>query len=199
MNNTMFKSGQIVKFKGYKWKVLDPNYDGGVLLIMDSNWKSLPFDDGFYSPEDGDYPTNNYVYCTLRKELNDFAFILGEDNFISHKIDLTQAYSKNYFGFVSDKVFVLSLEEYFRYADIADYDGWTCTPDDGGRVCCDVGDDESYFSFLPHSKQYVHPACVLNIDKVCIEENKDHKDDIMEIKVVNDSSEDIEEVMNGEV
>lgn len=179
MNNTMFNQGQIVEFKGYKWKVLDPNCDGGVLLIMDSNWKSLPFDDGFisfdddfYNPEDENYPTNNYVYCTLRKELNDFAFILGEDNFISHKIDLTQVDSKNYFGFVSDKVFVLSLEECFRYADIVAYDGWTCTPGSDGMACCDVDDDKCYYLAIPNLENYVHPACVLNINKVCIKENK---------------------------
>lgn len=190
MDNATFKTGQVIKFKGYTWKVLDPNCDGGILIVMNERWKITKFDDNIYIPENGDYPTNNYTYSTLREQLDEFASILGKDNFIKHEVDLTSNLNQKDYGSVYDEVFILSIKEVEHYMDY--YGGWTCTPGDCHgdiSVCCDADSDGWKTAMLPHTNNDVYPACVLNTDKVCVKENREYQSNIIEIKAISDSPE----------
>lgn len=125
MESLNAKPGDKFTFKGYEWIVLDEDVDGGVMAIMASTWgnKAYCFDD------DG---CNNYAKSSLRKKLlNVLLPVLGEDNLIPHEVDLIADNGDDRYGTVTDRVFILSCDEYRRYrkhVPLLPEWMWTCTP-----------------------------------------------------------------------
>lgn len=175
MNNeniTALTPGTCFHFKGFEWIVLNNNVDGGVLGIMTSAWnnKEYSFDD------DG---CNNYEKSSLRRKLRDELLpVLGEDNLIPHEVNLVADNGDDRYGTVTDKVFILSCDEYRKYrkyVPLLPERMWTCTPwyiagtgygyyygyyvryvDTDGRL--DSGDADD--------SRGVAPACVFNPEKL---------------------------------
>lgn len=122
---TELNEGTHFNFKGYEWIVLDNNVDGGVLAIMASAWnnKDYSFDD------DG---CNNYAKSSLRRKLlNELLSVLGEDNLIPHEVDMVADNGDDRYGTVTDRVFILSCDEYRKYrkhVPLLPEWMWTCTP-----------------------------------------------------------------------
>lgn len=155
-------------FKSYEWIVLDNNVDGGVLAIMTSIWNN-----GEYSFDNDGY--NNYAKSSLRRKLlNELLPVLGEDNLIPHEVDLVADNGDDRYGTVTDRVFILSCDEYRKYRKHIPLFPkwiWTCTPwyiSDAGygcnvRVAC-TGGSLSYVS--AYSSGGVAPACIFNPDKL---------------------------------
>lgn len=155
-------------FKSYEWIVLDNNVDGGVLAIMTSAWNNeeYGFDDGGY---------NNYAKSSLRRKLlNELLPVLGEDNLIPHEVDLVADNGDDRYGTVTDRVFILSCDEYRKYRKHIPLFPkwiWTCTPwyisDAGsGYGVRGVGTDGNlYFNNAGYSGG-VAPACVFNPEKL---------------------------------
>lgn len=155
-------------FKGYEWIVLDNNVDGGVLAIMASAWnnKEYKFDD------DG---CNNYTKSSLRRKLlNELLPVLGEDNLIPHEVDMVADNGDDRYGTVTDRVFILSCDEYRKYRKrmpLFPKWTWTCTSwyiSDAGygcnvRVVCTNG-SLSYVSAC--SSSVVAPVCIFNPEKL---------------------------------
>ena len=171
MNNeniTALTPGTCFHFKGFEWVALDNNVDGGVLGIMASAWnnKEYSFDD------DG---CNNYEKSSLRRKLRDELLpVLGEDNLISHKVDLVADNGDDRYGTVTDKVFILSCDEYRKYrknVPLLPEWMWTCTPwyitdaGYGGRVRT-VNVDDYLSHYDARISGGVVPACVFNPEKL---------------------------------
>lgn len=120
---TDLKPGERFTFKGYEWAVLD-QIDGGVLAIMTKIWKSMCFNNN----NNNDYRTSNVRKALLEELLP----ILGEDNLLPHTVDLITDDGEDLYGAVTDKVFILSCDEYRRYKkSMPKYSNgwvWTCTP-----------------------------------------------------------------------
>lgn len=158
-------------FKGFEWIVLDNNVDGGVLAIMASAWNG----EGYHFDEDC---CNNYAKSSLRRKLlNELLPVLGEDNLIPHEVDLVADNGDDRYGTVTDKVFIVTCDEYRKYrknVPLLPEWMWTCTPwyiTDAGHsdvVRC-VNADGYLDSYLANSANGVAPACVFNPEKVKIE------------------------------
>lgn len=124
-NIGVLSAGERFGFKGFEWIVLDNNVDGGVLAIMASAWNNeeYSFDD------DG---CNNYAKSSLRRKLlNELLPVLGEDNLIPHEVDMVADNGDDRYGTVTDRVFILSCDEYRKYRKhvplLLEW-MWTCTP-----------------------------------------------------------------------
>lgn len=158
-------------FKGFEWIVLDNNVDGGVLAIMASAWNG----EGYRFDEDC---CNNYAKSSLRRKLlNELLPVLGEDNLIPHEVDLVADNGDDRYGTVTDKVFIVTCDEYRKYrknVPLLPEWMWTCTPwyitDAGGgysvRYVNTVG---SLYNNRAYFTSGVAPACVFNPEKVKIE------------------------------
>lgn len=122
---SVLSAGERFSFKGFDWITLGHTEDGGVLAIMDGCWKEISFDNK------RDY-TNNYAKSTLRKTLlEELLPVLGEENLLPHVVDLVADNGDDSYGTVTDKVFILSCDEYRKYRKhipLLDEWSWTCTP-----------------------------------------------------------------------
>ena len=164
----MLPAGSHFNFKGFEWIVLDKDVDGGVLAIMANIWekKSYYFD--------GDY-CNNYAKSSLRKKLLDELLpVLGEDNFIPHEVDLVADNGDDCYGKITDKVFILSCNEYRKYrknVPLFPEWMWTCTAwyitDSGNNYSvCLVDSTGIIDSAYTRNANGVAPACIFNPEKV---------------------------------
>lgn len=167
-NITTLIPGMHFNFKGFEWIVLDNNVDGGVLAIMASAWNNeeYSFDD------DG---CNNYAKSSLRRKLlNELLPVLGKDNIIPHKVDLTADNGDDRYGTVTDRVFVLSCDEYRKYrkhVPLLPEWMWTCTPwyitDTGSSgYVRRVRTDGNLNNSTADTSSGVAPACVFNHQKL---------------------------------
>lgn len=121
----VLSAGERFSFKGFDWITLGQTDDGGVLAIMADCWKEIPFDDKKkYS--------NNYATSTLRETLlKELLPVLGEENLLPHVVDLVADNGDDAYGTVTDKVFILSCDEYRKYRKfipLLEEWSWTCTP-----------------------------------------------------------------------
>ena len=163
-------SGSRFNFKGFEWIALDNNVGGGVLAVMASSWngKRYRFNEDC---------CNNYAESSLRKKLRDELLpVLGEDNLISREIDLVADNGDDGYGKISDKVFILSCDEYRKYrkhVPLIHEWMWTCTPWNVStatylnNVCvCSVSETGNLYSEEVDEVNGILPACVFNPGKV---------------------------------
>lgn len=163
-NIGVLSAGERFGFKGFEWIVLDNNVDGGVLAIMASAWNN----EEYSFDEDGD---NNYAKSSLRRKLlNEPLLILGEDNLIPHEVDLVADNGDDRYGTVTDRVFILSCDEYRKYrkhVPLLPEWMWTCTPwyisDTGsGSNVRGVNTGGVLSNVSAKGSIWVVPACVFN-------------------------------------
>ena len=100
--------------------------------------------------------------------------MLGEDNLIPHEVDLVADNGDDRYGTVTDKVFILTCDEYRKYrksVPLLPEWMWTCTP----RYITDTGSSRdvrhvytggSLDYDIADSTYGVAPACVFNPEKV---------------------------------
>lgn len=163
-NIGVLSAGERFIFKGFEWITLDNNVDGGVLAIMASSWNG----EEYRFDEDC---CNNYAKSSLRRKLlNELLPVLGEDNLIPHEVNLVADNGDDRYGTVTDRVFVLSCDEYRKYrknVPLLPEWMWTCTPwyitGSGGSdgVRC-VGADGILYNSNASGTRGVAPACVFN-------------------------------------
>ena len=163
-NISILSPGERFEFKGFDWIVLDNNVDGGVLAIMSSAWngEEYCFDD------DG---CNNYAKSSLRRVLLvELLPMLGKDNLIPHEVDLVADNGDDSYGTVTDRVFILSYDEYRKYrknVPLLPEWMWTCTPwyiinsEGGSNVRC-VNTVGGLYGIYAKISIGVAPACVFN-------------------------------------
>ena len=163
-NIGVLSAGERFIFKGFEWITLDNNVDGGVLAIMASSWNG----EEYRFDEDC---CNNYAKSSLRRKLlNELLPVLGEDNLIPHEVDMVADNGDDRYGTVTDRVFILSCDEYRKYrknVPLLPEWMWTCTPwyiSDAGNssnVRC-VNSTGGLNSDSAHNSGGVAPACVFN-------------------------------------
>lgn len=163
-NIGVLSAGERFIFKGFEWITLDNNVDGGVLAIMASSWNG----EEYRFDEDC---CNNYAKSSLRRKLlNELLPVLGEDNLIPHEVNLVADNGDDRYGTVTDRVFVLSCDEYRKYrknVPLLPEWMWTCTPwyitgsGTSGSVRC-VNSDGILGSNYANGTNGVAPACVFN-------------------------------------
>ena len=169
MEERKIEAGKDFKFKGYKWRILDPDYEGGILCVMAENWK----DKEFAFDENGGYGCNNYAKSSIRKMLNsELLEELGEESLIEKTADLLADNGDDAYGTVRDKVSMLSLDEYRKYKKVMPkWDNWTwlCTPwycygqtSGYGYSVRSVNPDGSVNYIDAYYAHGVAPACVFN-------------------------------------
>jgi hypothetical protein len=162
-NICVLSAGERFSYKGFEWICLD-HVDDGVLAIMASTWngKEYPFD------KDGN---NDYSTSSLRRKLlNDLLPILGEDNLLPHVVDLVADNGDTSYGTVTDKVFILSCDEYRKYrkhVPLLPEWMWTCTPwyiseDGGGGGVRSVYTTGGLNNYDAYNSGGVAPACVFS-------------------------------------
>lgn len=161
-------NGSYFNFKGFEWIVLDNNVEGGVLAIMACAWneEEYCFDEGC---------CNNYAESSLRRKLlSELLPVLGEDNLIPHEVDLIAGNGDDRYGKVSDKVFILSCDEYRKYRKnvplIREW-MWTCTPWNVATTMylnnvCSVSDAGNLYYEEVDETNGILPACIFNPEKV---------------------------------
>ena len=169
------KPGAHFNFKGFEWVVLDNNVNSGVMAIMASVWN----DKRYCFDEDG---CNNYAKSSLRRKIiNELLPVLGEDNLIPHEVDMVADNGDDSYGTVTDKVFILSCDEYRKYRKNVPLFFewmWTCTPwyipysgICSGVRCVSVSGALDYDGV--NISNGVAPACVFKKDVVVEEVNED--------------------------
>lgn len=122
------KAGDRFKWCGVDFVCLDPDYeeDGqkGIFCIVAEFFK-----DGQAFDEDN---CNNYAESDIRRcILEEFLPKLDQTRLIAHKVDLTSDAGEKDYGFVKDKAFLISCDEYRKYREFIPKYGdwwWTCTP-----------------------------------------------------------------------
>jgi hypothetical protein len=163
-NIGVLRAGERFSYKGFDWICLD-HVDDGVLAIMANSWngEEYPFN------EDGH---NDYRTSSLRRKLlNDLLPVLGEDNLLPRVVDLVADNGDTRYGTVTDKVFILSCDEYRKYrkyVPLLPEWMWTCTPwyisevgrSDYVRSVFITGVLDSYN--VANSRIGVAPACVFS-------------------------------------
>lgn len=163
-NIGVLSAGERFIFKGFEWITLDNNVDGGVLAIMASAWNG----EEYRFDEDC---CNNYAKSSLRRKLlNELLPVLGEDNLIPHEVDLVADNGDDRYGTVTDKVFILTCDEYRKYrknVPLLPEWMWTCTPwyitDSGyGNRVRYVLTGGSLSYIRAYGTGGVAPACVFN-------------------------------------
>lgn len=163
-NIGVLSAGERFIFKGFEWITLDNNVDGGVLAIMASSWNG----EEYRFDEDC---CNNYAKSSLRRKLlNELLPVLGEDNLIPHEVNLVADNGDDRYGTVTDRVFVLSCDEYRKYrknVPLLPEWMWTCTPwcitDAGyGDNVRNVITDGILYGNSANITNGVAPACVFN-------------------------------------
>lgn len=114
---------------------------------------------------------NNYAKSSLRRKLlNELLPVLGEDNLIPHEVDMVADNGDDRYGTVTDRVFILSCDEYRKYrkhVPLLPEWMWTCTPwyiSDAGysshvRIVNSAG---GLYSSYAGNGDGVAPACVFN-------------------------------------
>lgn len=162
----VLSAGERFSFKGFDWICLDPNADegNGVLAIMAEPWNGevYPFD------TDG---KNNYAKSSLRRKLRELIPVLGEENLLPHTVDLTADNGDDLYGTVTDRVFILSCDEYRKYrkhVPLLNEWMWTCTPwwiapDSGdGHGVRGVGTAGGLGDYGASGSSGVAPACIFS-------------------------------------
>lgn len=162
-NICVLSVGERFSYKGFEWICLD-HADDGILAIMASAWN------------DEEYPfnisgNNNYATSYLRRKLQkELLPILGEDNLLPHVVDLVADNGDDSYGTVTDKVFILSCDEYRKYrkhVPLLREWMWTCTPlyttDEDIRGYVRVATNSGFLDNFDSAHCCgVAPACVFN-------------------------------------
>lgn len=110
------------------------------------------------------------VTSLRRKLLNELLPVLGEDNLIPHEVDMVADNGDDRYGTVTDRVFILSCDEYRKYrkhVPLLPEWMWTCTPwyiSDAGNSSHvrGVSDAGNLYNSGAGGSFGVAPACVFN-------------------------------------
>lgn len=154
--------GETVTVADIEWIVLDKTEEG-VLCLAKNFVATTKFDDD----------TNNYAESYIRKWLNgEFLSKIGAENLIEHTIDLIANDGLADYGNATDKVGLLTCDQYRKYNGIirkypVNNWWWTATPwstpSGASRyaVCCVINDGALSCNFC-YFDDGVRPFCIFS-------------------------------------
>ena len=107
-------AGETFKVGDLEFIVLE-HHNGQTAILLKDFWKTDIFDS----------KSNNYANSKIRKDLNkefykELKSLVGEDNIISHKVDLTSDDGRKDYGMVEDYISLLTCDIYRKYVDTID-------------------------------------------------------------------------------
>ena len=106
--------GETFKVGDLEFIVLD-HQNGETSVLLKDFWKTDAFDAN----------SNNYENSKIRRDLNEefytkLKFLIGENNIVPHKVDLTSDDGRKDYGTVEDYVSLLTCDLYRKYVYIID-------------------------------------------------------------------------------
>lgn len=159
-----YEPGKIVKVGETELIILEHCENGTAVLFKNLLEKSMKFDED----------TCNYANSSIRQYLNGeflraLETIVGEDNIISHSVDLLTDDGLKAHGTVADKISLITTEMYRKYRSVIGENmerwWWTATAwsDEAETSCvrCVFSSGVLYFSRCFNSGG-VRPFCILN-------------------------------------
>ena len=165
------KIGEVVKIGTYEFIALE-HMDGTTAVIL----KKLLKDNVRFGENNNDFRDSN-VLPILREFAKEIEAIVGTENLIPHLVDLTSNDGLKDYGAITEKVSLLTAEQYRRYVDILDQERikkwwWLATPDstmdhgnDRGELCVSArGGIYYYCNDISYFRHGVRPFCILKSD-----------------------------------
>ena len=159
-----YEPGKIVKVSETELIILEHCENGTAVLFKNLLEKSMQFDEN----------TCNYANSSIRKYLNGeflraLETIVGENNIISHSVDLLTDDGLKIHGTVTDKISLITTDMYRKYRSVIGENmerwWWTATAwsDEAETSCvrC-VCDDGVLFNGDCNLSGGVRPFCILN-------------------------------------
>lgn len=165
------KAGDKFNFKGFEWVALEMMMSEGkeaVMAVMTKAWAEAPFDER---------NRNNWEESSIRKKLQEELLpVLGEDNLVTRMVDLTADNGDNRYGMASEKIWLLSCDDFRKYREIILNNckidcWWTLTPWYIDNVGYGYTVRYVYTSGAIHyTNAYntygVAPACIINLESL---------------------------------
>ena len=157
--------GEIVKVGGFEMVVLEQREGETALILKDTYGEDITFGDN-----------NNYVGSNADKRCQEFekelAVQVGEENIVSHIVDLTSNDGLKCYGTTERKVSILTADLYRKFVDILDTVKpdkwwWLATPWSTARhdhevcVLCVAPSGNVYFDYCYYYGYGVRPFCIL--------------------------------------
>lgn len=167
------KSGEIIRWSGYEWIVIEGHDENNKVLLMKNILECKAFDDNKNSSK------NNWMECNLRTYLNkDFYKKLNnKEDILFYTSDLKADNGDDNYGKCTDKVFLISMG-FYRYhrkdIALADRWWWTITPSslNANYMRC-VGGNGTVLDYTANSCAIgVRPACLVK-SSIQIESNNE--------------------------
>lgn len=160
-----YNSGDVIKWNGYEWIVIDDGYIGKRILLMKDILKMAPFDDR----EEG--YTNNWKESTAREYLNGefYDSLKDKDPICDFMSDLTADNGDTDYGSSEDKIFLIDCNFYRKHrkeiTPACDW-WWTITPyasnSCNARYVSAGGSLNHGSAYAGHSG--LRPACLVSSD-----------------------------------
>ena len=160
--------GETFKVGDLEFIVLEHINDSTYVILKDF-WKTTTFDKD----------TSNYANSKIRKELNTefydkLSALVGKNNIIEHKVDLTTDDGRKDYGSVYDDISLLTCDMYRKYVTILDQYNpkkwwWLATSYSSvsiGYLCTvrGVGGDGALCNINCRNNDGVRPFCILKSD-----------------------------------
>ena len=171
------KPGDRFFYLNLEWVCLDPEYTepmvsetyggtGVLAIVAEPYWSNEHFWEG---DEASDGTMNNYRESYIRKKLLDELAPRFEGKVIEHFPDSVMENGEEKFpGYFCDPIFLLSVQEYIKYAKYIPYDEyddwfWLRSPYPSSAYTVRiVGNDGSLNGYYAYSNTSVAPACIFN-------------------------------------
>lgn len=154
--------GDTFELAGFTWMILDINEEG--YYCLSSSIEDREFDED----------SNDWKSSSLRKYLNGeylekICDSVGSENIVSFERDLVSLDGRNDYGICEDKVSLLTFDEYRKYREVVELNGywWLLTPwgvkrdgyENRGTVVCPSGRIDNY---LCYHNDGVRPFCIFD-------------------------------------
>ena len=162
------KIGEVAKIGKYEFIVLE-QMEGAAAVILKDLLRNVTFGEN-----NNDLRESN-VLPILREFAKEIEELVGVGNLIEHEVDLTSNDGLKDYGTITEKMSLLTAEQYRRYVDVLDQDRikkwwWLATPDstkshenNQWNVCVSPsGDIDGYI--CGDREIGVRPFCILNSD-----------------------------------
>ncbi len=157
------------KIKLGQWHYIVLDYIGENVLLLHYDFVNyMAFGD------DGDYATSSVRRYLNEEYYSKLANIVGAENIIKHRVDITPEDGKADYGYVEDNVSLMTVDSYRKYSKHIDSPGWwwlanrkSAIEDSGyARCACSVNSNGVlYWRDCGNGCGGVRPFCVL---KSCV-------------------------------
>lgn len=152
-----------------RWKYIVLDYVGENVLLLHYDFVNYAaFGD------DADYASSSIRRYLNEEYYNELVAVVGAENIVKHRVDITPEDGRADYGFVEDNVSLMTVDSYRKYSKHIRSDGWWWTAtrksaiEDSGYaryVCCVRSNGVLGWDGCGHDGGGVRPFCIL---KSCV-------------------------------